>query len=156
MLNPKRNLSILALLVAVGVVVNVSASLYIAAWWQQEIVPALTGALSRSLVFLVPVALAVLWRPARPLHAWVLQLTVAVMVLAAAWLYLDLIAIDGDRKRIFIHEGVKLAQWVGALAGLLAYGAVRGAGRLRHAGRPADSPDSDPERGDTLRRAARA
>lgn len=156
MLNPKRNLSILTLLVAVGLVVNVSASLYIAAWWQQETVPALTGALSRSLVFLVPLALAVLWRPARPLHAWVLQLIVAVMVLAAAWLYLDLIAIDGDRKRIFIHEGVKLAQWVTALAGLLAYGAVRGAGRLLNAGRPAESTGSDPERGDTLRRAVQA
>ncbi len=111
----------LVTLVAAGVLVNGLASLYIATWWQQNGLTALTGALLRSLVFLVPVLLAVLWRPARSLHWGVLNLAVSIMVFAAVWLYIDMIAIDVDRKRMFIHEGVKLAQWGVALAGLFAY-----------------------------------
>jgi hypothetical protein len=116
----------------VGVTINLAATLYVSVyWWPQDLMTALGWALVRSLPLLVPLALALLWRPVGR-HQWAILFAATIgMIAVAVWLYVDVIVIQEDRKSFFLLAGVHLYQWQVAAVGLLLYAAVYGVGRLR-------------------------
>lgn len=124
--NFKAELS-LAVLIAVGILLNVAAALYVSVAWrpQQDVLFALGQSLVRSVPFIIPAAFAFFWKPIARYHWTILCAVVGALIVFAAWRYVNIIIIQGDRKAIFLFDGVHLCQWIITMVGLVLYTAAR-------------------------------